>query len=139
MSKSMAANPRLELAARFSRYFSVLLLVAMFVGTHIPTENVPGIGMSDKLVHFGAYLALSLSVLVSWELSVGVLQPPHYFAVWLAGTLYGAIDEITQTPFGRTCDGSDWLADVAGLIVGLILFQIVRPLIYRLPLGFLHQ
>lgn len=139
MANSIAANPRLEIAARFARYFCAFLLVTMFVGTHLPSESMPGIGMSDKILHFGAYLALSFSALVSWELSVGVLRPSHYFAVWLAGTLYGAVDEITQTPFGRTCDGTDWLADVAGLIVGLILFQILRPLIYRLPLGFLHQ
>ena len=129
----------MQVAARFARYFSVLLLVAMFIGTHLPSDSVPGVTFSDKLIHFGAYLALCFSLLVSWELSAGVLQPPHYFAVWLAGTLYGAVDEITQTPFGRTCDGMDWLADVAGLIVGLVLFQLVRPLLYRLPLGFPHQ
>ncbi len=132
MPESTSIIPsRLRLAALVARYASVLLLLAMFIGTHIPAEIVPGFSYSDKLLHASAFMSLTLSLLISWELSVGVLQPQHYFAVWLFCTLYGAFDEITQIPVGRSCDGLDWLADIGGILVGLILYRLVRPLFSR--------
>jgi len=111
---------------------SFLVLVGMFLGTHIPTFGPPSISQIDKFLHAGAYLILTVCLLGSWELTAGVLQPGHYFVVWLFGTLYGLFDEITQISFGRQCDGLDWLSDIAGIVVGLVLFQIARPLVYRI-------
>jgi len=122
---------RLRLAAQVARYASVLLLLAMFLGTHIPASNAPGISLSDKVIHAVAFMSLTLSLLISWELSSGVLQPQHYFAVWLFCTLYGAFDEVTQIPVGRSCDGLDWLADIGGILVGLVLYRLIRPLLSR--------
>ncbi len=122
---------RLAAAARFA---TIGLLVVMFIGTHLPSSLNPGITTSDKIIHFWAYLALSFSLLTSWELSSGRLQPLHFFLVWLACTVYAALDEITQIPVGRTCDGVDWLFDVLGIVAGLSLFRILRPLIYRLAM-----
>ena len=124
-------SSRLRVAAQFARYATAILLVAMFIGTHLPAQFSPTISYSDKLLHFLAFMTLSLSLLASWELSAGILQPQHYFAVWLFCTLYGAVDEITQIPVGRVCDGLDWLADIGGILVGLILYRLLRPLWYR--------
>jgi len=124
--------PQLRRAARFARYATVVLLLGMFIGTHIPANTGPHFTHTDKLAHFSAFMALSCSLLVSWELSIGVLRPQHYFAVWLFGTVYGAFDEITQIPVGRVCDGMDWLADIAGILAGLALYRIFRPALYRL-------
>lgn len=122
---------QLRRAAALARFATIGLIVAMFVGTHVPNPVAVEITTSDKTIHFWAYLALSFSLLTSWELSSGRLQPIHFFLVWLACTVYGAIDEITQIPVGRTCDGVDWLFDVLGIVAGLSLFRILRPLIYR--------
>lgn len=122
---------RLRLVAQFARYATVLLLLAMFVGTHLPASLSPGFSYSDKVIHASAFMSLTLSLLISWELSAGVLRPQHYFAVWLFCTLYGAFDEITQIPVGRVCDGLDWLADIAGILAGLILYRLFRPLLSR--------
>lgn len=118
--------------AAMARYATIGLLAVMFVGTHLPFAMNEGVAASDKTIHFWAYLSLSFFLLTSWELSIGRLQPIHYFAVWLGCTLYGAFDEITQIPVGRTCDGVDWLFDVLGIVAGLALFRIMRPLVYRL-------
>ena len=123
---------RRRLAAQFARYATGLLLLAMFVGTHVPGSFSSGITYSDKVLHALAFLSLTLLLLLSWELSAGVLQPQHYFAVWLFCTLYGAFDEITQIPVGRTCDGLDWLADLVGILVGLVLYRLLRPLLSHL-------
>jgi VanZ family protein len=103
----------------------------MFIGTHMPGHVSPGFAFSDKLIHVLAFMTLTMLLLASWELSAGILQPQHYFVVWLFCTLYGAFDEITQIPVGRVCDGLDWLADVGGILVGLILYRLLRPLWYR--------
>ena len=124
---------KLSSLARIARYGTAILLLVMFIGTHMPASQMFHVPSNDKLLHFVAYFALCISALVSWEWTSGVLRAPHYFAVWLVCTLYGAMDEITQTPFGRTCDGVDWLADIVGVVAGLIVFQLLRPLLNRLP------
>ena len=122
---------RLQRAARIARYGTVLLLLAMFVGTHIPSQGISSFSVSDKVLHLTAYMALTISILTSWEFSTGLLRPTHYFTVWLFGTIYGAFDEITQIPVGRSCDEMDWLADILGIVIGLTLFRVFRPLLYR--------
>jgi len=128
-------RPNLKRAAAVARYTTLLLLIAMFLATHLPlpftmTSPLP-LPYGDKVLHAIAYMALALSSLISWELTSGLLQPQHYFAVWLLGTLYGAFDEVTQIPVGRTPDGTDWLSDILGLVLGLTLFRITRPWLDR--------
>ncbi|NOY40382.1 MAG: hypothetical protein GXP26_00910 [Planctomycetes bacterium] len=134
MQDPLATNlTRLRRAASLARIATVLLLLAMFIGTHIPiaASIQSHAGSTDKVAHIVAYLVLTIMALVSWELSIGELRPHHYFTVWLCGTVYGAFDEITQIPVGRTCDGLDWLADIVGIVIGLTIFRIARPLMYR--------
>lgn len=121
----------MRIAALVAKCITLGLLVAMFIGTHLPAHVSPGWSFSDKVIHFFAFMTLTICLLASWELSTGVLQPQHYFAVWLFGTLYGVFDEITQIPVGRVCDGMDWLADVAGIVIGLIIYRLLRPLWWR--------
>ena len=123
---------RIGRAALLVRIFSIAVLIGMFVGTHLPPFGDQGITHMDKMLHCSAYLLLTTCLLASWELASGILQPAHYFVVWQVVILYGLFDEITQTPFGRQCDGLDWLADVAGAVAGLIVFQLARPWMYRL-------
>lgn len=126
--------PRLRRMALVARWFTGLLLLAMFLGTHlpVPASMAQGVAGNDHVLHFAAYMALTICLLASWELSTGILQPQHYFSVWLFGTLYGAFDEITQIPVGRVCDGMDWLADVVGIVAGLTIYRMVSPPLMRL-------
>jgi len=130
-------DPRMspERIRRFAlgmRVLVVVVLVGMFLGTHLPVSGPVVFSHLDKLFHFGAYLTLTVCLLASWELSRGTLEASHYFVVWLFGTLYGIFDEVTQIPVGRTCDGFDWLADLAGIVIGLILFGVASSLLGRI-------
>ena len=121
-----------RLAAR-ARTLAVVYLVALFIGTHVPMdpgEFAPSV--SDKWIHFGAYAGLTVLVLTGWELTIGILEPKHYFAVWFAGVLYGVFDEVSQTPVGRSCDMNDWLADVLGIVCGLVAFRLSRAVLHRI-------
>ena len=124
---------RLQRLASFARWGTLLLLLTMFLGTHLPIgkETFIMVSPGDKTLHVLSYMVLAVSTLVSWELTVGLLQPLHYFTVWLLGTLYGAFDEVTQIPCGRSCDGLDWLSDIVGIVLGLIVFRVTRPLLYH--------
>ena len=121
---------RFKRTASRARNLAVVYVVLLFLGTHVPSVGAGEPSFSDKWAHFGAYLFLCVLVLAGWELTIGKLQPRHYFAVWLAGVVYGAFDEWTQIPVGRTCDMSDWAADVIGVTLGIVVYQMLRPLLF---------
>jgi VanZ family protein len=102
------------------RWLLVLVyLTALVVGTHWPYAAGPPkedrvFAYDEKIVHFLAYFGLAVLVF-------GLLANPSgaKAALWLAGlALLGGIDELTQPPFGRECDPYDWVADLAGLLLG---------------------
>jgi VanZ family protein len=111
-------------------YWTLLL-----TATHLPSTTIGRPSVGDKFVHFGGYAILTLCVLAAWELTIRFLEPKHYFAVWMAGTLCAAVDEITQVPVGRTGDVNDWAADVLGIVAALIVFRMARMPFYRLLVG----
>lgn len=124
------ASNRFKRLALRARTLAVLYFLLLFAGTHLPSTGPIGPSFYDKYAHFGGYAVLTIVVLASWELTFGTLQAKHYFAVWLAGTIYGALDEWTQIPVGRTCDMNDWFADVAGVLTGIVVYQLLRPLLF---------
>jgi VanZ family protein len=135
MSAIPNVNPlsgeRLRRIASHARTLAVVYFILLFTGTHVPIDPSEIVETSDKVLHYTGYALLTFLVLTGWELTIGRLQPKHYFAVWLAGTLYGAFDEITQIPVGRSCDMNDWLADVCGILTGLVVFRLVSAIVYR--------
>lgn len=116
-----------------ARALAAAYLAVLFVATHVPiSAALAADAPNDKTVHLAAYALLTLIVLLGWELSVGRLEAKHYFAVWFAGTVYGIFDEVTQIPVGRTGDMHDWIADVVGILAGLLAFRFSRVWFYRI-------
>ena len=96
----------------------ILLLTAM----QLPTWASLSGSHLDKLVHFGLYLGLGLTLgraaSVSGFTGVGVL-----LGLLLAGIAFAAIDELLQNWVPRRAPQmADWLADVAGLVTGYVLY-----------------
>ncbi len=97
----------------------------IFILAHIPIPQlVRKAGVSDKCLHFIAYLAL---VFLLWfAISPDRRVNWHRAAAWwalLVTVCYGVIDELLQgVVVGRSCDAMDFLADLAGVLTGLILF-----------------
>lgn len=97
----------------------------LFVLAHIPIPQlVRKAGVSDKILHLIAYLLL---VFLMWF----VVSPDRKVnwrkaAVWwvlLVVVSYGIMDELLQGVVpGRSCDIRDFIADLAGVLTGLILF-----------------
>lgn len=136
LNTTVSNTSLLKRVAGYSRMLSLVLLAIAFTGTHIPMKLQLGIPQTvirvDTVLHLGTYMVLTYSFLMSWELTAGLLRPQHYRMAFLVGALYGAMDEITQIPVGRSCSLSDWIGDLVGILLGITLFRLTRPLIYRL-------
>lgn len=96
---------------------------ALFILSHIPVPvKVREAGVSDKMLHFLAYLIL---VSLFWV----ILNPdrrvrwrkPSVWVVLLIMLTYGIIDEVLQGFVGRSYDVMDLAADMVGTFAGLIL------------------
>ncbi len=101
---------------------------AIFVCTHWP--KIPywmrKAHVSDKTLHFAAYLAL----VSLWWFAISPNKKVYWRKATVWWTLfvmvwYGVIDELLQAYVGRNADVKDFLADLAGIITGLVLFSIL--------------
>lgn len=97
----------------------------IFVLAHIPIPQlVYKAQVSDKTLHLITYLVL---VFLLWfAVSPEEKVNWHKAAVWwvlLITAGYGGVDELLQGCVGRSCDIKDFLANVVGVIGGLILFS----------------
>jgi VanZ family protein len=83
---------------------------------------------ADKVVHFGIYFGLAglVALVLAWRstdrsLRTG-LSAGWYATIAAFVAVFAALDELTQPWTGRDRDVNDWLADMAGMAVGLIVF-----------------
>ena len=107
-------HPALRVQGALSRgAFAVTVLVSLAV-LFAPASDVPAAppGM-DKLVHLALFLALALAG--RWS----GIRPVHLAVLLLA---YGAVSEVVQAVSALARSGSvlDWLADAAGVGLGLL-------------------
>ena len=92
---------------------------------------MPDMPNSDKVIHFSAFAGLAF--LMAWAI------PTFPNKLWMSVSLaliltitYGAIDEISQTPVGRTADVMDWVADSIGAVFGILCYVVLRQIIVML-------
>lgn len=113
-----------------------LYWVAMFAVMHIPKNKLPTIHVPglDKKVHFICYGVLA--VLCAWSAARrGAALTGRWHAKWIfVFAMYAVADELLQglAVVNRTPDLADWVADVAGLVVG---FGVVGLFRTRSPAG----
>jgi len=113
---------------KITRIALALYWPALFVSAHIPVPApIQGAGVSDKSLHFLAYLTL---VFLLWFAVSGIRRVSWRISrpwlVLLTLVIYGIIDEILQglVP-GRSPDVMDFVADMTGALTGMILFTIL--------------
>jgi VanZ family protein len=66
---------------------------------------------------------LAILLAMAWQASSGRLNGRHLRLLWIAIAVFAVADEVTQMFVGREPSARDWLADVAGAAVGLIMFR----------------
>ncbi len=100
-------------ATRWSILLTVGIAVSIAVGTLAPptaAEQAPG---SDKFYHVFAFLVLAFPL--------GMAQPRWSPGLFLLFSAFGAAIELIQPYVGRSREMADLVADMAGILVGLVL------------------
>jgi hypothetical protein len=120
-------------AARVLTVLCAVAWIAAFTATHVPIERVLR-GMefrpSDVLLHMAGYFGLTVLLLVTlaarrWS------RWRRVATVLLAVPVYGAFDELSQPLVGRTAAVSDWLGDVAGVIIAVVAVEALTACIEK--------
>jgi hypothetical protein len=99
----------------------------LFILTHIPVPQIARqSGMSDKTMHVLAYMGL---VFFCWY-TINPYSRVNWkrVKVWvILGVMvwYGAFDEYLQARMGRSGDIRDFIADLAGTVIGLVIMTIL--------------
>lgn len=93
-----------------------------FALTHLPVPDVPtpSVPHLDKVIHFAMYLGLSILFNRNF--------PKFGVKAFFILTAYAIVDELSQPYFHRDAEWLDGLADVTGIILGML---IVRKLSSR--------
>ena len=95
----------------------------LIVGTSLPLNRLPTIGLSDKISHLLAYFGLSvlLNLTLIYQRKSKFLFDKAGWVAILICLVYGVVDELHQmfVP-GRLADTLDWLADSTGTIFGVL-------------------
>lgn len=107
-----------------ARSLSTLVFLAIttlwLVGTHVPSPRLPRTPGGDKTAHVVGYALIALSG--TWMLRQrGCSRLDAARNILLFCLLLAGIDELTQPLVNRSADWLDWLADLAGALVGLSL------------------
>jgi VanZ family protein len=117
------------LSPRTSRILLAVLSLLVLVLSLIPRpESVFGrLGAYDKVEHFTAYAVLGFFALRA----AGRKGPLSFLAVVTCCTAFGGIIEIIQPLVGRSRELGDFLVDVAGAAMGVVVAALVVRKISR--------
>jgi len=102
--------------------------ILLFTLTTLPSHSIPAVGVNDKLEHTLAYFGLSFLLyltLLFQKKSIMVKKYAMLFTLLIV-VFYGAVDEVHQLLIpGRSCELLDFLADMLGGILGIVLLKIL--------------
>ncbi|MGE5432943.1 MAG: VanZ family protein [Syntrophomonadaceae bacterium] len=107
----------------------VLYWIVLFIATTLPGNDVPNLGVSDKIEHFAAYAVLSVLLCFTYyfQKKFRLLSSRPFLMTILTVSVYGALDELHQLLVpGRSCDIRDLAADVTGALLGLLLVFVIK-------------
>lgn len=124
--------------SRFVRYHlpTFLWIVAMIVTTSVPSDSAPSLlpdlPLVDKLIHAFEYAGLGFLALRSLRAQGSALSKRTLLRLGVAVVLFAILDELHQIFIpGRDPSVLDFLADIAGLGLGMWVFFRVLHLKFR--------
>ncbi|MBK6680035.1 MAG: VanZ family protein [Ignavibacteriales bacterium] len=103
--------------------------IILFLGTTLPSSNLPDVPSGDKLNHFAGYAVLSFLLFTYLKLkSADTVDEIRIFQKsFIIASVYGILDELHQIPIpGRFFEWYDILADINGAALGLALAFILN-------------
>ena len=94
-----------------------VLTVAMLWPIHQPPPAPDG---TDKIVHLIAFAALSFPLARTGRFGL--------IPVFVGAGTFGGLIELIQPSVGRSADLQDWIADISGVALGIVLALLYRKL-----------
>ena len=123
------ANPAQTRTLRWAALW-VSWMVLISIASHVPGEVVPEAPFegADKAAHIAAYFVLGvLGVGAVARLRADWPRPLVGSMALVVGALFGALDEFHQSfVAGRQMDMKDWLTDLLGLALAVIIARAAR-------------
>jgi VanZ family protein len=100
----------------------ILYWLGLFVLTHLPELPIDTAARyNDKVAHTVSYAVLMVLALVGSRHRQATTA--RLITMWLPIlAAYAAVDELSQPIFGRSCQLTDWLADLAGLVTATLCY-----------------
>ena len=92
-------------------YATVVIAVLIGMATLTPVEELPAVSGSDKLYHLISFAILTLPI--------AVIRPKALWVMFILSVGYGGAIEVLQPLVDRNCELTDFLADVAGVALGM--------------------
>ncbi|MBI9016860.1 MAG: VanZ family protein [Phycisphaerae bacterium] len=118
------SSAKLATKAKVNKFWlsaAICYTIVLLIATHIPQKVMDNefkeLTDWDKLLHIGAYAVLATLILFSLKKYNSMKLAMAIIAII---AFVGAIDELTQPYFGRSCHLDDWLADLAGAFLALL-------------------
>jgi VanZ family protein len=105
---------------------AILFTAAVLVFTHLPQGTMPSPlqkGGVDTLQHVLAYGVITFLFLISLRTSPTMLS---VLLLFLAVSVIGAFDELTQIFVNRTASVADLAADIVGILSALFFYTMRR-------------
>ena len=98
---------------------TLILTVAMLWPLEAPPPAPDG---SDKVVHLIAFAALSFPLARTGR--IGLIP------VFVGASAFGGLIELIQPSFNRSADMNEWVADILGVVLGVLcslIYRCLRP------------
>ncbi len=97
---------------------SVLLAGLIAVLSLWPLDSLPDLPGTDKTHHLLAYACLALPV--------SIVRPRHWLKIVALIILFGGVIELLQPYVNRYGEWLDLLANITGVLIGLVLSTLIR-------------
>ncbi len=98
--------------------------LAAFTATHVPVSIPRGVHVSDKTLHTVGYFFLTGAFLLTLA-TRGKARSLRIALTLAIMTAYGAFDELTQELVNRSAEWRDFLADLTGVILAVIVVEAI--------------
>ena len=96
--------------------------------TSLPGYDLPDVKINDKIEHFLAFGGLGFLLHLSLRVQdkfIVLKKFPWLFTILIVAC-YAAFDELHQLFIpGRSCDINDWIADMIGVTIGVVLMALI--------------
>ncbi|MDR1887188.1 MAG: VanZ family protein [Prevotellaceae bacterium] len=111
---------------------AVLWIIVIAVACLMPGDKLPDasffskIPYFDKIVHFAMYFIFALFLMSGFSRQYGKTSAKAYVFSFIPACLMGILIEFIQDKIGRSYDMRDVIANTAGIIVSLLLFNPIK-------------